>query len=53
MWLEQQEAYVACNMWSLVEASYNTGYTCKAIYDNDRPVGFLMWVQESASSISI
>ncbi|WP_425355701.1 hypothetical protein [Pseudoalteromonas aliena] len=25
-----QEEYVACNMWSLVEAHYNSGYTCKA-----------------------
>lgn len=50
---EQQEAYVACNMWSLVEAFYNDGHTCKAIYDGDQPVGFLMWVQESASKMSI
>lgn len=50
---EQQEAYVACNMWSLVEAFYNGGYTCKAIYDGDQPVGFLMWVQESAIKMSI
>jgi len=25
-----QEEYVACNMWSLVEGHYNSGYTCKA-----------------------
>jgi len=36
-----QEEYVACNMWSLVEAHYNSGYTCKAIYLNALPVGFL------------
>ncbi len=32
-----QEEYVACNMWSLVEAHYNSGYTCKAIYLNESP----------------
>ena len=23
---KEQEAYVACNMWSLVESQYNDGY---------------------------
>ena len=50
---KEQEDYVACNMWSLVEAHYNSGYTCKAIYENDQPVGFLMWVLEAESKISI
>ncbi|NVK56534.1 MAG: GNAT family N-acetyltransferase [Alteromonadaceae bacterium] len=50
---EQQEDYVACNMWSLVESFYNSGHTCKAIYCNDEPVGFFMWVQESPSKVSI
>ncbi|GGF70066.1 hypothetical protein GCM10011338_22760 [Alteromonas lipolytica] len=37
---ESQQDYVACNMWSLVESHYNSGYTCKAIYCNEDPVGF-------------
>ena len=48
-----QQEYVACNMWSLVEAYYNEGYTCKAIYCDDKPAGFLMWVQESPTRVSI
>ena len=50
---EAQEEYVACNMWSLVESHYNDGYTCKAIYCNDVPVGFLMWVQETPTKLSV
>jgi len=50
---DSQEEYVACNMWSLVESFYNTGYTCRAIYSDNLPVGFLMWVQESPYKISI
>ncbi|WP_296047932.1 GNAT family N-acetyltransferase [uncultured Alteromonas sp.] len=50
---EAQQQYVACNMWSLVESHYNEGYTCKAIYREDTPAGFLMWVQESATKIAI
>jgi diamine N-acetyltransferase len=50
---EAQQEYVACNMWSLVEAHYNSGYTCKAIYLNSKPVGFFMWVQETPSKVSI
>ena len=50
---EAQEDYVACNMWSLVESFYNEGHTCKAIYFNDEPVGFFMWVKESVSKVSI
>ena len=48
-----QEEYVACNMWSLVEAHYNSGHTCKAIYQNNKPVGFFMWVQETPKKVSI
>lgn len=48
-----QEKYVACNMWSLVEAHYNSGYTCKAIYLYALPVGFFMWVQETPTKVSI
>lgn len=48
-----QEEYLACNMWSLVEAHYNSGYTCKAIYLNGVPVGFFMWVQETPTKVSI
>ena len=50
---QEQEDYVAENMWSLVEAHYNSGYTCKAIYCDKQPVGFFMWVQESESKVSI
>lgn len=50
---KEQEDYVACNMWSLVEAHYNPGYTCKAIYQNGQPIGFFMWVLETPSKISI
>ena len=50
---KDQEDYVACNMWSLVEAAFNTGYHTRAIYLADKPVGFLMWVAESAEKISI
>lgn len=48
-----QEDYVACNMWSLVEASYNEGYVTRAIYQNEQPVGFFMWVRESVTKVSI
>ena len=48
-----QQEYVACNMWSLVEVHYNSGYTCKVIYLNNEPVGFFMWVQETPTKVSI
>ncbi|MFD2178287.1 GNAT family N-acetyltransferase [Veronia pacifica] len=50
---EKQEEYVACNMWSLVEAQYNHGYSCRAIYQDSTIVGFFMWVLETPSKISI
>jgi len=50
---EAQEDFVACNMWSLVESFYNEGHTCRAIYLGNEPVGFLMWVKESVSKVSI
>jgi len=50
---KEQEDYVACNMWSLVEATYNAGYETRAIYEKDEPVGFFMWVAESNSKVSI
>lgn len=50
---EEQEEYVACNMWSLVEAHYNLGHTCRAIYEDNKPVGFLMWVLENPTKVSI
>lgn len=50
---EAQEDFVACNMWSLVESFYNDDHTCRAIYLGDEPVGFLMWVKESVSKVSI
>ena len=50
---KEQEDYVACNMWSLVEARYNEGYETRAIYMKEEPIGFFMWVQESKIKISI
>jgi diamine N-acetyltransferase len=50
---KEQEDYVACNMWSLVESAYNEGHETRAIYLQGEPVGFFMWVQESESKISI
>lgn len=50
---KEQEDYVACNMWSLVESTYNKGYETRAIYLEEEPVGFFMWVQESSIKISI
>lgn len=50
---DEQEDYVASNTWSLVEAAYNPEYSVRAIYANDEPVGFFMWVQASPHKISI
>ena len=49
----EQEAFVACNMWSLVEAAYNDGHITRGIYLNDEPVGFFMWVYETPNRVSI
>ena len=38
---DEQQEYVASNMWSLVESHYCQGHTCRAIYQNDTPVVFL------------
>ncbi len=50
---KEQEDYVACNMWSLVEAHYNSGYTTRGIYLDEEAVGFFMWVKESYKKVSI
>lgn len=50
---KEQEEYVACNMWSLVESMFNEGHETRAIYLNDEPIGFFMWVQETKDKISI
>lgn len=50
---KEQEDYVACNMWSIVESTYNKGYETRAIYVKEQAVGFFMWVQESKRKISI
>ncbi|MCW8877196.1 MAG: GNAT family N-acetyltransferase [Kangiellaceae bacterium] len=50
---KEQEEYVACNMWSLVESMYNEGYETRAIYLEQEPVGFFMWVKETSSKVSI
>ncbi len=49
----EQEDYVACNMWSIVESKYNDGYETRAIYMKEEPVGFFMWVKESEFKVSI
>lgn len=50
---QEQEDYVATNMWSLVEAVFNEAYETRAIYLNEQPVGFFMWVHESPLKVSI
>ena len=50
---EEQQDYVACNMWSIVESQFNQGYETRAIYKEETPVGFFMWVKESPAMISI
>lgn len=50
---EEQKQYVASNLWSLVEAAFNDGYQTRAIYLDDEPVGFFMWVYEDHHKISI
>lgn len=51
--LKDQEEYVACNMWSLVESMFNEGHETRAIYLGNDPVGFFMWVKETLTKISI
>jgi len=51
--LKEQESYVACNMWSLVEAQFNEGYECRAITLQENIVGFLMWVEETSIKTSV
>ena len=50
---KEQEDYVACNMYSLVESMFNEGYVTRAIHLNEEAVGFFMWVQISIEKISI
>lgn len=50
---ETQKHYVASNLWSLVEAAFNDDYQTRAIYLQEVPVGFFMWVPEDANKISI
>ena len=50
---KEQEDFVACNMWSIVESKYNEGYETRVIYLKEEPVGFFMWVKESRIKISI
>ncbi len=50
---EEQEAYVASNLWSLVQASYNPTCTARAIYYQDAPVGLFLWSAESPGKVSI
>lgn len=50
---KEQQDYVACNMWSIVESKYNEGYETRVIYMKEEPVGFFMWVKESGIKVSI
>jgi len=50
---KEQEDFVACNMWSIVESKYNEGYETRVIYLKEKPVGFFMWVKESSIKVSI
>lgn len=49
----EQRNYVASNMFSLVEASFNPGYQTRAIYLNSEPVGFMMWLMLQAGKMEI
>lgn len=48
-----QRNYVANNMFSLVEASFNPGYQTRAIYLRNEPVGFMMWLMQQAGKMEI
>ncbi|TQF71096.1 GNAT family N-acetyltransferase [Pseudoalteromonas luteoviolacea] len=50
---KEQQDFVACNMWSLVESHYNSHYQTRGIYLDDEPVGFFMWVPENENMVSI
>ena len=50
---QSQESYLASNLWSLVEASYEPGCFPRAIYQQEQLVGFIMWVQETPQRVSI
>jgi diamine N-acetyltransferase len=50
---KEQEGYVACNMWSIVESKYNEEYETRVIYMKEEAVGFFMWVKESEIKVSI
>ena len=50
---EEQEDYVASNLWSLVQASYNPTCTARAIYDQELPVGLFLWSAETPRKVSI
>jgi len=50
---EEQEDFVASNTWSLVESHYNSHYTALAIYLDETPIGFFMWVQEKVDQIDV
>ncbi len=50
---QTQESYLASNLWSLVEAAYEPGCFPRAIYQQTKLVGFIMWVQETPQRVSI
>ena len=49
----EQQDYVASNMWSIVQSKFHDEYQTRAIYRDEQPVGFFMWVPHSRSVISI
>lgn len=50
---KNQEQYVSINAYSLAEAAYNEGYIVQAIYQNECPVGFFMWVETNRRKVEI
>ena len=42
--LEHQVAYLDSNAFSIAEASFNPHYHTRAIYRDEQPIGFLMYV---------
>lgn len=49
----EQRNYLASNMFSLVEASFNPGYQTRAIYRDNELVGFIMWLMQQAGKMEI
>lgn len=50
---DEQQKYLTENVSSLVESHYHDSYHSRAIYLNDEPVGFMMWVYTAVNKVSI